>query len=75
MRFSNIQLHFAIKLDTNRIDTFANSFIPMTFELSFFPRPITLNRSRPSSTNTFDSDPIPQISFISFHNAGVIQDL
>ena len=60
--FSKIQHPYA-KLDTNRTNAFVNSFIPMTSKdwnslpISVFPATFSI-----SSTDTFNSDPIPKIS-------------
>ena len=65
-RFCKIQHPYALKLDTDHTNAFANSFVPMTsrdwnsLPLTIFPVTLTFSLSRPASTDTFDNDPIPK---------------
>ena len=58
-RFSKGQHPFAVKLDKNRTNALAKSFIPMTtgFLSPSFPRSIAFSCSKPTSTDNFDSSP------------------
>ena len=63
IRFSMIEHPYALKLDTNRTNVFANTFIPMTsgdwnsFSLSVFPATYNLQSFKSCITDTFNSDP------------------
>ena len=77
-RFSKSQHLYALKLDTNRTNAFANSFIPMTsrnWNSSSYrlPNNLTFNPSRPASTDTFDPYPI-LISLLIFTIQGSTAD-
>ena len=71
-----IQHPYALKLDTNQTNAFANSFIPMTSKdwnslppIVFPATYITFNLSRPASTDTFDSYPIPKSLFFTIQGS------